>query len=289
MNNEQAVARIQRLESLFRLIRSAANLAASFQTTFVFRPGDPNPTGNVYADWNALMARVAVIEGPKAIEFQNDFATPLVPAGTYDLEDVTLQGDFTNLGGGPILVNLASGVVFQNLHHLRWNVLLNSLSTTVPVITTDNNAIVIEYGAGIQNDAASTVPAIFVPVGANGPIILTLGGTIGQFGGAATVTVDAGATVFIGLGSFAGLANDVIVGAGSAQVVVFEQAAFVNTPANITQAGVGTLVVLIFDFANFVGFTGLVAGNWVAPPPTNVEDAINRIAAVLNANFGPIP
>jgi hypothetical protein len=45
----------------------------------------------------------------------------------------------------------------------------------------------------------------------------------------------------------------------------------------------------LWSNANTLGYTPATPANWVAPAPTDVQTALDRIAAVLEANFGPIP
>jgi hypothetical protein len=82
------------------------------------------------------------------------------------------------------------------------------------------------------------------------------------------------------------LANNVIVGGGTAGIIVTSQSAFVQTPFPIVQGGIAALTTTIYSFANYTGFQGLNAAPWTAPPPTNVEDAINRMAALLQVLNG---
>jgi hypothetical protein len=102
-------------------------------------------------------------------------------------------------------------------------------------------------------------------------------------------SIDAGAFVIILLDALAGLANDTAIGAGTLGAFVTSQSAFINTPFPIVQSGIGTLVTLIFSFAQFVGYQGLNPGPWAGAPPTNVEDATNRMAALLQTLNGGVP
>jgi hypothetical protein len=52
---------------------------------------------------------------------------------------------------------------------------------------------------------------------------------------------------------------------------------------------VGALTTFIFDFANFVSFQNLNTGNWNSPPPSNVEEAINRMASLVQTLNGGVP
>lgn len=294
MTSEQIQAELQRLEALLVLLQVQAAEPSELEITFIFRPGDPGPLApNVFTDWNALMTAASRVQGFRVVEIQNDFTPiPVIPAGVYNMRSIILTASFNNAGS--VQCNLADGVVFQNFRNVRNNLLLNSLSTSVPVFTLGQEPVLIERGAGIKSDPTATVPFVRVPAVPTGPIVLLTGGTVGGPGpSSATIQVDAGATLTMILDLAAGLAPNVIVGAGTAFIVVSSQSAFINTPFPIVQGGIGVLNVAIFAFAETTQTNGpsgvLVAANWAAPPLANVLDALNRIAAVLNANFGPIP
>ena len=44
-----------------------------------------------------------------------------------------------------------------------------------------------------------------------------------------------------------------------------------------------------FVAATSVSYTPAVPSNWVNPPPTTVQQALDRMAAVLFTHFGAIP
>lgn len=290
------------IEALYALsalaqAQAAGAAALEFAVTFVYRPGDPGPLApNVFTDWNTLYARMIQVEGFKVIGIQDDFAVPVIPAGIYNLRGVTIQSSFDTPSGSPVQCELDDGVVFLNFREIRNNITLNSHATTVPVFTMGTEPLIIEKGAGLKSDAAATVPFIHVPAGGGtGPIVLLSGGTFGGPGPASpTALVDAGANLGIILDLVAGLANDTVIGLGSLLIIVGSQSAFVNTPFPISQAGIGTLVVNIFSYAQLTQVDGLTAvlnpADWVGPKPTNVLDALNRMAATVAAlNAGPIP
>jgi hypothetical protein len=286
--------RVQALEALTAIAQIRATIAAAFEVVFVYRPGDPSPNraANVFTDWNTLYAEVLKVQGYKVIEIQNDFdPTPTIPAGVYDLRGVLLTASFNQTSGSVVICELDDGVQFLNFRDVRNNLILRSHSTTVPVFTMENEPIIIERGGGITSAAGATVPFIRMIPGSTGAIILLTGGNIGTLPGATpTIQVDAGAGQTILLDLAANLVNGSIVGAGAAFVVVTSQSAFINTPMPILQPGVGVLVVNIFSLASLTQATGLIAGNWTPPTPTNVLDALNRLATAVSGILGaPIP
>lgn len=65
--------------------------------TFVFRPGGV-AGGNVYTSWAAMMADVALLSGPKWIEYDPTIQQCIVPAGIWNVDDCRFV---TNVANGP--------------------------------------------------------------------------------------------------------------------------------------------------------------------------------------------
>lgn len=271
--------------ALARWVRSS-QAAGEEAGVFVYRPGGV-PSATVYPVWSDLYAALLAFDGPRVVQIDDSIVSPaVVPAGVYDLANTTLQGVFGNV---PTQCFLLDGVQFPHLSQVTGNLTMTSLSTTLPVLTLGNNDIlVLELGAVLQSDPASTVPAIAVVPGTSPIIVQTLGGTLGSTGNH-VLSIGLGAAVILAEDTLASLPTDVITGPGTALVVVLSSSMFLNTPNPITQPAVGTLVVVFAIFA-FAESITVNPADWVAPPPTDVQTAINRQAALLVVlNGGPIP
>lgn len=115
---------------------------------FVFQPGGVQ-SANVFTDWNNLMMEVSTIEGPKIIQMDDEFVSPVVvPSGVYNLENVVIEGRvFTRDGGAETTnVNLDDGCVFNNIAHFRYNLQIRSLSAN-PIINLEvgeNSRLLLE-------------------------------------------------------------------------------------------------------------------------------------------------
>ena len=114
--------------------------------SLIFRPGTGN-SGNVYGDWGQLVGSIADLEGIKLIEIDTSLVSPaVIPAGTYDLDDVILQGR-----GGPFLTLLTinDGVTFQNLRTIREGLQITSQCNTAPIRDVQNGEFLIFEGSTI--------------------------------------------------------------------------------------------------------------------------------------------
>jgi len=104
------------------------------QYAFVFQPGGV-PHDNVYDDWATLVAAMSAISGPKLLQFDDSFSSILIPAGTWDVDDVKWVGRerknafFTNI----IEVQFADSAVVTGLRRIR-NLKLTATTTTVAPI-----------------------------------------------------------------------------------------------------------------------------------------------------------
>lgn len=82
----------QRIQNLMLEILSLIN-DSEIDSVFVFRPTDPNPTTNVFADWASLLAAVNAVAGPKVVFLDDSLAPIVIPAGPSDLSNVLLMGN----------------------------------------------------------------------------------------------------------------------------------------------------------------------------------------------------
>lgn len=264
-------------------INLAGGGAGNVQTTFVFQPGGV-AKDNVYTDWAALIAAHAGIAGPKIIEFDDTFVSPVVvPAGTYDLSQTILSGGI----GTPIpppLVNLADGVVFENFEEME-TITMTSFSTA-PIITARPpilpiNTLTIRRGS---ITTAGTAPFISVLAGAF--FSLLLDESAGMFAGTIPpVDLAApGVGMSLVLDEVGQIDAGVVSGpvGSSVTLIIRDSSAIVPTPPG-PPAFLGSLFTILSPQAANVDFTAAPA-DWVGADPTNVQDAITRIAAAL----GPI-
>ena len=143
------------------------------QYTFVFQPGG-TALGNVFTDWNLLVAALSTVKGPKIVEFETTFATCIIPSGGYDMTDVTWVGTSyrtpnTNVSPywSPIIIQ--DGATFTNLRNLGSYLDISFQGTVQPAIADFGNADVLWITGAVMITCTST--ASFIDAGANGPTI----------------------------------------------------------------------------------------------------------------------
>jgi hypothetical protein len=56
--------------------------------------------------------------------------------------------------------------------------------------------------------------------------------------------------------------------------------------SRVTLLGTNTTIEKLND-ASGLGYTPVNPANWIAPPPTTVQEALDRIAAKLTTSVGP--
>lgn len=61
-------------------------------STFVYRPGGV-PSANVYNSWPAMLADMALVQGPKVVEIDDSIVSPaIIPTGTWNMRRSILRG-----------------------------------------------------------------------------------------------------------------------------------------------------------------------------------------------------
>lgn len=121
----------------------------------VFQPGGV-AAGNVYTSFALLYADLITTKGQRVLEFDNTFAACVVPAGTYNMDDVEWVGK--KPGFGAVTVTIANGVTITGLRKFR------SLS-----VTTANGASspFTDYTTAVQQRIQATQTAFAVGSGSS--------------------------------------------------------------------------------------------------------------------------
>jgi hypothetical protein len=259
-------------------------------TTLVYDPSSPQ-SGSSYPDWNDLMSELSTISGPKEIIIAIPpvpTAAVTVPAGTYDMSDISLVGQG--------LVSLrVEDAVFQNLTKIT-NLSISvgvAVANTVPSFVFDDGSIQVisldRVGFAVGPNAGAELIAI------SGGTALFMAATDSAFSGAIgvpAITVDATSILSarpIGGtpgNSWGGDLNNepfaVVAGGGTFSLELGTGDVFF---ASDNPAG-PTLLARLDDY-EAAGAVGVV---WALGAPRNVKDALDRIAAFLATTAAsPIP
>jgi len=228
------------LKTFFEVLAATVDsipIGAQGAVSFVWRPGTPNPSGNVFATWATLYAALSAVRGLKTVLVDTTVAPAVVPAGTYNLRSVTLQG--FNQSIPPTTVRLDDGVNLVDILGLtRIRVETFTTGATQFSFTEPNPNFGLE-SASIEPQTAFPPIQYFLAGSPSLQIGLIRGGSLGNGVDAA---LDLGATgqALIFLENTAALADDAVVGAvGSSLYLVYSDGA---TLPNALSGFAGTLI-----------------------------------------------
>ena len=127
-------------------------------SVFIYRPAG-TAAGNVYTDWETIVAAINSVEGWRRLQFDdlgNEGVAMVIPAGgPYNMKDVVWFANRHGQGAQTqTLVHIAEGCTFTKLRHFEGNIKIESLAdTTVPDSSlADKDVIFLRDGAQIEND-----------------------------------------------------------------------------------------------------------------------------------------
>jgi len=273
------------------------------------RDGTQNKAANIYTSWTDLIADIAGIEGHKTIVFDlSSFSGAVIPAGAYDLENITLSGGPANDAGlagfpldpdpatiGKTSLVLTNGVTFTNLHHITNGLRVKSISddSIITLSGSSDNRLVIDNGSSLEATTGQQPPG-----GGGGPGFISIEDT-------ATLRIylhNGGLLRGIGGGDGVGLVVDVQGAGGS--LLIFASGQSLIEEDILTDSGLGGTVnvtdldgapTIFTDQSGSTGDPGLGGGlltvinnvdaDSIAYDPStsgltgeNVQDAIDDLA-----------
>jgi hypothetical protein len=258
-------------------------------TSFIYNSSGTQG-GTRYNNWPDLMTVVADTKfgGPRNILFEQ---SEFLPAGTYDLTDITLLGNgFGSVTGANLTVYFTGATTLTNpILNIGAGLLIVSLSSSPLVsghafsaVNMYNAAAVATAGAPVidQNGGTCVVGAygdttsfIWSTFGGNPVIHAYNGGAIAINQSAANSLWDQG-TITTGLD-----ANTYVV------TVFYNDPGPTQDPANSTILGTGGTYSKVYRAAAaYQSYTPADTTKWTGADPTTIAQALDRIAAAL----GPI-
>lgn len=94
--------------------------SSATQYAFVFQPGG-TPSANVFDDWATLVGAMSAVDGPKLLQFDDQFLSIVIPSGTWDMTDTVWEGIDKNFdsSSGSTLVLFDDGAVVEKLRTVR--------------------------------------------------------------------------------------------------------------------------------------------------------------------------
>lgn len=234
--------------------------------------------GNRFNDWSDLMAAVALVEGPKTITFEQDDS---IPAGAYDLSNITFRGNFLPLGAGGLFIELEEGVTFTDVTQFRLDGGIGLVNTSsAPNYVVGNGDFVIVAASGNSGYASSAAPVFVIEAGGQFVIALADGGVLADIG-QPVIEVQSGAGLAaVALNGVAsGMQDNTITGTGGAFVRLIQGVA-VDGVSGVTQpAFSGVIVDQLFTDSRLLGYDPSGTGGTLTAG--NVQAAIDELAGLV--------
>lgn len=174
-------------QRLLEKLTDVTGTGISYESSFVFRPGEPNPGGNVFATWPAVQAALVVNEGIRFLLVDDSIESPAhATAGTWDMTNVRLTGSLDHLkfGNQPVQLVLDDNCVLLHWAGAADNMVVTSNAVSQPNFEmTAGVNLIFERGSSFQN-ASGGMPGIHVAgdLGTTPQIVLLTGGRLGDSG-----------------------------------------------------------------------------------------------------------
>lgn len=173
----------------------------------IYQPGGGSAGPGTFDTWSDLITALGLLRadasggGCYTIQFDDQFVSPaVVPAGAYNMTDVTWEGRADGFGA---FVELAEGSSFAGLRRFEGYLQVTNLNTTAPaVIDLLNGGIVTLHGAVLETVTGGQPFFGLAALGPGDTVVFELYET-SQIGASPLVAgpvidAPAGATVFIG-------------------------------------------------------------------------------------------
>jgi hypothetical protein len=273
-------------------------IGPSISADFVFQPGGSSSGGRVFSDWSLLVQAAALAPGPKTIWFDDSLGLCNIPVGAWDLGPAcTFRGITPNRQGvasNRVEVACPDGVTFTTVIDRIRDIRLTYSGThslmTIPADGRDYHTFLegwarlnITGAGGIMFDCpAGSIHELtvndFSIIQVSGGGFLARIGNGGEFDPTVN-TDDANANPFPA-NCLSGVAGAIC----AAVAMTFGQ-------INVTQAGMPGGVITVAPKINnttfLVAYTPTTPADWVAPAPTTITNAIDRLAAAGGVH--PVP
>jgi hypothetical protein len=259
--------------ALLWLTRARAAAASGLQTTFILRPGGV-AGGNVYTNWPTLYAALSRVQGPRWVWIDGSLGVPLVPAGTYNVDQVifgTFGNGFPAFSGGTL--NFESGAVFDfTWIQLTGNLTFATASSTPVATMVEGGSILLDCDSEINGNP--TAPWAVVPDGVTAAVFVRNDAELGE-GTNAAISVDPTGFLNVFAWDRAIIEANCIATPGAAGVVAN---VYTDATTQLTLHFGPHIGQVLQDSASLVQYTATTPGNW-NPVPSTVLAALDALAA----------
>lgn len=249
-------------------------------TTFVFQPGG-TAADNVFTDWALLMAAVQKNAGVKSILIDPTFADPVVPPGSWNVDNCQISS-FITAGGFISLLTFDDGAKLTGSGIYFSSIILENLGAPVLEYAGGAGAFITLFSCVIAPGSPTAGP--FIHVAADAGTFTIFGTNLSEIGDPDRV-LSVWQQDSPSDGSEFDLSNHAIVFAnaitGTGHLnVVFDSDVNLELPQPVT-----SLHLEPQSHADFVVYTPTSLPNWSGTSPHNVSVALDRLAA----HVGPVP
>jgi hypothetical protein len=198
-------------------------------------------------------------------------------------------------GNGEVNVRMADGAQIRNIREMR-EVVFSAAPISRPPLRWDLAGVIIECSDATFIELAGGTQPICFFTGLTGQFhtLFALDSGFINSGNPSQVvaSLDAGITLLLALAQqyFPPTTFDGTIG-GPASAVIQAQFDATMPPTLSLPSFAGTLTITQTELAKGVGYAPGTPGNWASSAPTNVQSALDRMAALLKTLNGgtPIP
>lgn len=273
-------------------------LGGGLVTDLVFRPGAVS-AGNVYGTWPEVVTASDAAAGAVRIFFDNALAACVISSSLNGQgRAVLLPG---NQAGNGIEVRVADGAVLTDIAALENNIILTLDAVTVsPIVFTPapippeslpNRTFLMNNGAVLTLNPGALVPGCVIPAGMALILEMELASFLDNSSVPGVPVIElaaSGASLILTAIAQIGLNGPEVGGAAG---TFFQYNHDASCPSSLVLGNfTGTFQGVLIDTADQVGYAPALPGSYVAPPPSTVAAALDRLtAAVVALRGSPIP
>lgn len=196
--------------------------------SFVYREGEPSPSGNVFATWAGAYAAATACRVDCLIAIDNSIAQCHVTAGAYVMTSIALRA-FTPSTSAAIL-DFDDGAIFTGAFQAPLTLALRNMGSA-PVFTTSPGlglSVVLDRGS-VLTCGPGAAPFLRVVNGSLVILPMFLGTRIANQPGTPIIQVDAGGALQVISGPVSAIDQDVFTGGGAVIYLIASSSAQFST------------------------------------------------------------
>jgi len=301
--SNQNCAKIKELSKQFTSLQTTFNnfqneVVSEITNLFTFRPNYTGPPlFGLYTDWNLLYADIEKVQGLRSIFFDDTDGNIIIPARAdpWDMENVswTTPICIDNIASIYTIINISDGATFNHLCIIDGLLQINYQGTVGPAMIQDPtspppnssaSSLLLRNGANIICSGSQP----FVQILSNGFLVLMDFGAQLNLGGSSTYEIfdtssTSGALQII-VGYISSIQNNSVRGTGNINAIKNDLTSSIST----FQPNASLISYDDNVSANAMQYVPTNLADWSGIAPSSLQDALDRIAAFIATNIGPI-